>query len=260
MNNNTTTFLKNLNNQDIMEQFISIFELEDSKFDAIYPEMKEEVIKIFELNSTRKNIGEQLSSIPEINLEEELKSLDAAIKDIKEDNSLSTNKKDLLITLLIKSGEITASLIQNPREIITVKVQKINENAILPIYAHDSDAGADIYSIEDYKISPHSTIIVKTGLKVAIPKGYEIQIRPRSGLSLKTPLRIANTPGTIDAEYRGEIGVIVENTGNLTQTINKGDKIAQMVIMPVPMIKWEETTELDSTTRGEGGYGSTDKS
>lgn len=260
MNNNITTFLKNLNNQDIMEQLISILELEDFKFDAIYPKMKEKVIKIFELNSTRKNIGDQLSSIPEINLEEELKSLDATIKEIKEDDSLSTNKKDLLITLLIKSGEITASLIQNPREIITVKVQKINENAILPVYAHDSDAGADIYSIEDYKISPHSTIIVKTGLKVAIPKGYEIQIRPRSGLSLKTSLRIANAPGTIDAEYRGEIGVIVENTGNLTQTINKGDKIAQMVIMPVPMIKWEETIELDSTTRGEGGYGSTDKS
>ena len=84
-------------------------------------------------------------------------------------------------------------------------------------------------------------------------------IRPRSGLSAKTKLRIANAPGTIDAEYRGEIGVIMTNTGNLSQTINKGDKIAQMVIMPVPMIKWIETDELSDTERGEGGYGSTDQ-
>lgn len=199
MNNNTTTFLKSLNNQDVMEQFISILELEDTKFDAVYPKMKEEIVKVFELSSTRKSISEQLSSVSEINLEEELKSLNTTIRGIKEDDSLSTNKKDLLITLLTKSGEITASLIQNPREIVAVKVQKINEDAILPTYAHDSDAGADIYSVEDYKISPHSTIIVKTGLKVAIPKGYEIQIRARSGLSLKTPLRIANCVGTIKA-------------------------------------------------------------
>ena len=138
--------------------------------------------------------------------------------------------------------------------------RKITEDAVLPTYAHDTDAGADIYAVEDYKLAPHSTTIVKTGLKIAIPAGYEIQIRPRSGLSLKTNLRIANAPGTIDAEYRGEVGVIVENTGNLTATISKGDKIAQMVVMPVPMIKWEEVDELSQTSRGEGGYGSTDKS
>ena len=132
----------------------------------------------------------------------------------------------------------------------------------MPSYAHDGDAGADIRAslAEPMTIEPHTWKAVPTGLFANIPYGYEIQIRPRSGLSLKTNLRIANAPGTIDAEYRGEVGVIVENTGNLTATISKGDKIAQMVVMPVPMIKWEEVDELSQTSRGEGGYGSTDKS
>ena len=260
MNDILKDVLTNVEGKDIMTQFLSILELEDEKFDVIYPRLKDEMINAFELNATRKSIIAQLETMPQINLKEEVDNLNKTIEEIKNDNSLSDNKKDMLITLLSKSAEITFSLLKNPRELISVKVQKINEDAILPTYAHDTDAGADIYAIEDCKIAPHSTTIVKTGLKIAIPAGYEIQIRPRSGLSLKTNLRIANAPGTIDAEYRGEVGVIVENTGNLTATISKGDKIAQMVVMPVPMIKWEEVDELSQTSRGEGGYGSTDKS
>ena len=261
MKETLVNMIKDINsNNDIMEQFFEILDLEDNKFNIIYPELKNNIINAFNSNATKKAIINQLEMMPEFNLNKELEELEKTIKDVKDDNSLSENKKDLLITLLTESAKITCSLVKNPREIISVKVQKISDDAILPSYAHDTDAGADIYSIENYKIAPHSTIIVKTGLKVAIPSGYEIQIRPRSGLSLKTSLRIANAPGTIDAEYRGEVGVIIENTGNLTATISKGDKIAQMVIMPVPMIKWEEVIELDKTSRGENGYGSTDKS
>ena len=107
-----------------------------------------------------------------------------------------------------------------------------------------------------------SAKIVKTGIAVAIPAGYEIQIRPRSGLSLKSKLRIANAPGTIDTEYRGEIGIIMTNTGDVPYVIDKGMKIAQMVIAPTPMIKWNEVTtveELGTTDRGADGFGSTDK-
>lgn len=199
MNDILKETLTNVEGKDIINQFLSILELEDEKFDAIYPKLKTEIINTFSSNTTRKSIITQLETMPKINLKEEKDNFDKIIKEIKNDNSLSDNKKDILITLLSKSAEITFSLLKNPRELISVKVQKINENAILPTYAHDTDAGADIYAVEDYKIAPHSTIIIKTGLKIAIPAGYEIQIRPRSGLSLKTNLRIANAPGTIKA-------------------------------------------------------------
>ena len=118
---------------------------------------------------------------------------------------------------------------------------------------------ADIFAAEEIIIKPNETQMVRTGIQVAIPVGYEIQIRPRSGLSFKTGLRIANTPGTIDSDYRGEVGVIMTNIGKTDETIKVGDKIAQMVISPVPMIKWVETDVLSETERGEGGFGSTDK-
>jgi dUTP pyrophosphatase len=182
------------------------------------------------------------------------------LNEIEGDETLSPNKKEMLTTLIKGSLELTFDMVKNPRERISVKIQKIVPEAILPSYAHDSDAGADIYSLEEVTLKPHTTALIRTGIKVAIPGGYEIQIRPRSGLSLKTPLRVANAPGTIDSAYRGEVCVIMENTGNISQTIKAGDKIAQMVIAPVPMIVWEETDTLDDTDRGDGGFGSTDKS
>ena len=134
---------------------------------------------------------------PPIELENEKKGTEQLLKDIQEDNSLSENKKKVLITMLNRSIEIIESIVNIPREMVDIKIKKLNEDAIIPTYAHTSDAGADIYAIEDTDIPPHKTIIVKTGIAVSIPNNYEIQIRPRSGLSSKTNLRIANTPGTI---------------------------------------------------------------
>lgn len=245
--------------EDVMSQFITILELPDTQFNSIYYTAKNEILKAFNSNAVRKDILNQLETTPIENLDAELAGLQEIINEINQDSSLSNNKKDLLITILEKSGELIKSITKIPRELITVKVQRIHENAILPKYAHDVDAGADIYAVEEVICKPHSTNLIKTGIKVAIPAGFEIQIRPRSGLSLNTSMRIANTPGTIDAGYRGEVCVIMENTGNLSYTINKGDKIAQMVIMPVPMIKWEEVDELDTTERNENGFGSTDQ-
>lgn len=253
-------FKENIQSTDVIEQLFTILNLPDEQFDVIYPDFSNSIQKSFQSNVLKKQMLEQLEITPITELDKEINEMNKVIEEIRNDDTLSDRRKELLILILNGSKELMLNVIQNPREIVDVKIQKIHENAILPTYAHNTDAGADIYSIEDVEIPPHTTIIVKTGLKVAIPIGYEIQIRPRSGMSLKTTLRVANAPGTIDSEYRGEIGVIIENIGDITTKISRGDKIAQMLIAPTPMIKWIEVNELDETSRGEDGYGSTDKS
>ena len=124
--------------------------------------------------------------------------------------------------------------------------------------AHNDDACYDIYAERDQIIKPGETKLVHTGIKVEIPTGYEGIIRPRSGLSLKTPLRIANSPGTIDAGYRGEICVIMTNISNdQIYTIKQYDRIAQFTIKPVIDFILEEASDLATSSRGEGGFGST---
>ena len=228
-----------------MEQLIQLLELPDNQFNIVYPKMKKELEKAFGSNAIRKEILAQLALSPIENLQGELEGLEKMIAKINQDDSLSENKKDILTGILSQSASLISSVVKIPRELVDVKVQKIHEDAVIPEYAHTTDAGADICAIEDVTVKPHTTVLIRTGLKVAIPIGYEIQIRPRSGMSLKTTMRVANTPGTIDAGYRGEVCVIMENTGNLTYNISKGDRVAQMVIMPVPMINWIETNELD---------------
>lgn len=140
---------------------------------------------------------------------------------------------------------------------IKVKIKKIKDNAIIPKYAHQGDAGVDLYSIEDYLLKPSERVLVSTGIKISIPKGYEAQIRPKSGLALNQGISIVNTPGTIDADYRGEIGIITINLGKEDFKIEKGKKIAQMIFNKVEEAEFEEVEELENTTRGEGGFGST---
>ena len=140
---------------------------------------------------------------------------------------------------------------------IQIKVKKIKDNAIIPSYAHDGDAGVDLYSTEDYLLKPGERVLVSTGIKIAIPKGYEAQTRPKSGLALNKGLSIANTPGTIDSGYRGEVGVIAINLGKEDIKIDKGKKIAQMVFNKIEEAEFEEVKELDNTKRSEGGFGST---
>ena len=114
-----------------------------------------------------------------------------------------------------------------------------------------------ILSQKPIEIEPGETKLLQTGLKFEIPHGFELQIRPRSGLSLKTKLRVANAPGTIDSDYRGEVAVIMTNTGKETVTINHGDRIAQAVLSPVYQMEFVECDDLLETERGNGGFGST---
>ena len=140
-----------------------------------------------------------------------------------------------------------------------VKVINLNPNNSLPKYETPDSAGMDLRANinTEWTIDPGERILIPTGLKMAIPSGYECQIRPRSGLALKKGITVLNTPGTIDASFRGEVGVIIINHSNDTFIINPGDRIAQAVFNKVEYVELEEVDELDETERGEGGFGHT---
>ncbi len=127
----------------------------------------------------------------------------------------------------------------------------------LPAYATSGAAGMDVVSAEDVTLAPGARHAVVTGLAMAIPHGFEVQVRPRSGLALKHGITVPNTPGTIDSDYRGELKVILINHGADPFEIRRGDRIAQLVLAPVVQAGWVEVSELDETARGEGGFGST---
>ena len=144
-------------------------------------------------------------------------------------------------------------------ERVTVQVRRLThgEGLELPRYATDGAAGMDVLAAEDVTLAPGARHAVATGLAVAIPRGYEIQVRPRSGLALKHGISVPNTPGTIDSDYRGELKVILINHGADPFEIKRGDRIAQLVLAPVTVAEWDEVAELDETGRGSGGFGST---
>lgn len=139
----------------------------------------------------------------------------------------------------------------------TLKIKKLNEDAIIPNFAHKGDAGMDLYSIEEVNIPSTESRLIKTGISIQLPKNTEAQVRPRSGLALKHSVTVLNTPGTIDEGYRGEIGIILINHSKEEFTVTKGMKIAQMVVKPIYDINIEEVKELNDTDRGQGGFGST---
>ncbi|MDY7020559.1 MAG: dUTP diphosphatase [Cyanobacteriota bacterium] len=137
-----------------------------------------------------------------------------------------------------------------------IKILKRDKAAIIPKYAHPNDAGLDLFSIEEKEILPGESQLIQTGISIELSPGTEAQVRPRSGLALKHQITVLNTPGTIDAGYRGEIGVLLINHGKTVFNVSQGMKIAQLVIAPVIHAEIEEVQELSSTVRGEGGFGS----
>lgn len=144
-------------------------------------------------------------------------------------------------------------------EIMKIKIKKLHPDAIIPKYANPGDSGFDLVALEQIILGPGETKLVPTGLSFEIEPGYELQVRPRSGLSLKTPLRVGNSPGTVDSSYRGQVCVIMWNSATFSWVIDKGDRIAQGVIQAVERVEFEETIELGSTERNTGGFGSTGK-
>lgn len=143
------------------------------------------------------------------------------------------------------------------KKAIEVKIKIVSDRGQIPTKAHSTDACYDLRSVEDCVIEPGKTKLVDTGIQIALPKGYEAQIRSRSGLALKKGIIVFNTPGTIDADYRNNVGVILRNASHEPFEIKVGDRIAQMKISEVPNTELVSVKELDETERGMGGFGHT---
>ena len=144
---------------------------------------------------------------------------------------------------------------------VKVLIKKLNPDVVLPAYKTNGASGMDLMAFidEPIKIAPNSSYLVPTGLSIAFSEDYELQIRPRSGLAAKNSITVLNTPGTIDSDYRGEIKIILFNHGKEEFVINNKDRVAQMILVPVVKMKFEEVENLPDTLRGEGGFGSTGK-
>ena len=144
---------------------------------------------------------------------------------------------------------------------IKVLVKKLNSKVQLPKYKTSGSSGMDLMALIEnpIKIKPQESVLIPTGITIAIPEDTEVQIRPRSGLAAKSNISVLNTPGTIDSDYRGELKVILFNHGNKDFTVQNNDRIAQMILMPILKIDFEEVDELPNTIRGAGGFGSTGK-
>jgi dUTP pyrophosphatase len=141
-----------------------------------------------------------------------------------------------------------------------VKFTKLHPDAKPPMYQTDASVGADLTSVENVDLAPGEFKLVKTGIAVELPRGMEMQIRPRSGLALKHGVTVLNAPGTIDSDYRGPVGVILINHGKVTFSVSPGDRIAQAVLSKAIIQNYKLVKELSSTDRGEGGFGSTGRS
>ena len=141
--------------------------------------------------------------------------------------------------------------------ILKVRRSVHNQDLPLPSYQSNGSSGLDLRAavVDDITLQPGDIELIPTGLSISIPRGYEAQVRPRSGLALRHGLGLVNSPGTIDADYRGELGVIAINLGKKPLTIRRGDRIAQMVVNKIAQVKVEEVDELDPTIRGSGGFG-----
>ena len=261
---------------DMTRSLMALLSMPDDQFDMMAPGVLEayarsvnnpndRIMLVQALNATGYSADDLTDSIVEIT--ETIDKLE-----------LPVAKKDFLKQLI---GTLTNAVNETEgisKRYISVPIELCNENAVIPQYAHVSDSGVDVYALEDITVHPGETVLVPTGIKVALPPGYELQVRPKSGRALKTKLRVANTPGTIDSGYRDEIKVIIENVeppikdltvddeGRVTSVlygsdffIGKGEKFCQLVLSEVPKIAFyrvENIAEVDDIDRG-GGFGST---
>ena len=266
-----------------MEGMAALLSMPDEEFAIIAPPI------LMEMEKSLNNINDKLILTQALNAGGmKAEDLLTAFSDIayqidEKMTSIPRPKKEFVKRVLGALCNAIADTEGIAKKIIQIPIELCNENAKIPTYAHPTDAGADIYAIEDFTLAPGESKIIPTGLKVAIPLGYELQVRARSGISAKTKLILANGIGTIDTSYRGEIGVILENiepkikdiaytfdgTGKpiilgivhgQSYSFSKGDRIAQLVLNEIPKATFYQVDSVEEIGENRnGGFGSTDK-
>lgn len=262
------------------EEIATLLSLPDEQFKVISEIFLDEMQKAMNSNSEKISLLQNLSDAGNTS-EELIAAYEQVIEEIdKQLETVSQIKRDFLKRMM---GIIINTISDSEgaaKKMVKIPIQLCHSDAKIPTYANIGDAGLDLYALDDYTINPGETKLIPTGIKVAIPRGYELQVRPKSGRALKTKLRVANTPGTIDAGYRDEIGVIVENVeapikditydfddnGNIIIKsilhgspfyIEKGTKFAQLILNEVPTASFVEVTNIHEIEGDRnGGFGS----
>jgi dUTP pyrophosphatase len=243
--------------EEIKQVFKTIQDLPDESVELILPQIEDEFKKMVDeqdlINKTKAEFLEQGYTVADIKTIKD--SYDSIANDyFKLVSPISPKGRYISALVGVYKGILDKILKEGFSRVVNVKVVKETEDAQLPTYAHFGDAGADLYASEEIDIQPNEVKIIPTGLKVEIPDGYEIQVRPRSGMSVKTP--ILGILGTVDSGYRGPLGVMLYNHGEIPYRVQKGDRIAQAVITPTYHGNFLIVDSLSETERGDGGFGS----
>lgn len=255
--------------QQLLAAFDDLFTMEDSELEAAMPVISQELTNAFMGPAVEAQIDEYFRQcdLMGYTLDQYSKDLEAGraalyqvMTEIKEKYPGSQIKAELvdMVYSLIESFYAVVALRITNRDKVTIGIEIVHPDAKIPTYAHEGDQGADIYAVEDTIIEPHTFgNMIPTGLKMMIPQGWAVAIRPRSGMSRTTPLRISNSPATIDQQYRGEVKILFDNFSDKPVEIKAGDRIAQFIIEKNYRGDYiqVDTVEPD-TDRGEGGFGS----
>lgn len=267
------SLMEQLKNSDEFKNITALLSLDDDKFQILSTGILVELEKQLNDSNVRLALAQTLpTNIKASDIE---KTVNTILDSLKKQKDLSPIKQEFLEkTFLIFINALTQSQ-GTALKPVRIPIELCREGAKIPSYAHDGDAAMDIYSPEEYTILPGETKIIPTGLKVELPFGYAFLIQPRSGVSSKTKLRIANSPGLIDSQFRGEIGIIIENieppikdiTFNVdsceygkSYVIEKGERIAQLRLVEVPTAIFYQVDKVnENTSRATGGFGSTGK-
>ena len=266
--------------EDTLEAIGGLLNLPEDKFALLAPGVLDSYLRSLNNANTRLLLAQAINANG-ATVEDMVQNFAQLGQKIDTLESFSAQKKDFLKQLVNGLANCISETQGVAKKYIQIPYEKCRKGARMPEYAHIDDSGMDLYALEDYTIHPGETKLIPTGLKFAIPNGYELQIRPKSGRCLKTKLRVANTPATIDAGFRGEVCVIVENVEAPIQDItyefdndghpvitsilhgadhyiHKGEKFAQLVLAEVPKANFYLVDKvMEDTERADGGFGST---